>query len=150
MINIGVIGCGYLGPNLIRNLTKVKDCCVVAVADQRPERLEAVKHLKSDMKVTTIASELVDSDSIDAIVIATPISTHFDLARACLARGKHVLIEKPITQTFAQAEELIRLAEKKSKLLMDDHTLNYSGAVRKLRELIDSVALRQLYYCTSD
>ena len=149
MINIGVIGCGYWGPNLIRNLTKVKDCCVVAVADQRPERLEAVKHLKSDMKVTNIASELVDSDSIDAIVIATPISTHFDLARACLARGKHVLIEKPITQTVAQAEELIRLAEKKSKVLMVDHTFIYSGAVRKLREIIDSGDLGQIYYCDS-
>src|SRR2546426_8942692 len=149
MINIGVIGCGYWGPNLIRNLTKVKDCCVVAVADQRPERLEAVKHLKSDMKVTTIASELVDSDSIDAIVIATPISTHFDLGRACLARGKHVLIEKPITQTFAQAEELIQLAEKKSKVLMVDHTFIYSGAVRKLREIIDSGELGEIYYYDS-
>ena len=149
MINIGVIGCGYWGPNLIRNLIKVKDCCVVAVADQRPERLEAVKHLKSDMKATTIAGELVDSDSIDAIVIATPISTHFDLARACLARGKHVLIEKPITKTVAQAEELIRLAAKKSKVLMVDHTFIYSGAVRKLREIIDSGDLGQIYYCDS-
>ncbi|PYS07977.1 MAG: oxidoreductase [Acidobacteria bacterium] len=149
MINIGVIGCGYWGPNLIRNLNKVKDCCVVAVADQRADRLEAVKHLKSDMKVTTVASELVDSDSIDAIVIATPISTHFDLGRACLARGKHVLIEKPITQTFAQAEELIRLAEKKSKVLMVDHTFIYSGAVRKLREIIDSGELGQIYYYDS-
>jgi len=149
MINIGVIGCGYWGPNLIRNLIKVKDCCVVAVADQRPERLEAVKQLRSEMKATTIASELVDSDSIDAIVIATPISTHFDLARACLARGKHVLIEKPITESVAQAEELIRLAEKKSKVLMVDHTFIYSGAVRKLREIIDSGDLGQIYYCDS-
>src|SRR5213593_3542203 len=149
MINIGVIGCGYWGPNLIRNLTKVKDCCVVAVADQRPERLEAVKHLKSEMKATTVASELVDSDSIDAIVIATPISTHFDLARACLARGKHVLIEKPITRTVAQAEELIRLAEEKSKVLMVDHTFIYSGAVRKLRQIIDSGDLGEIYYCDS-
>src|SRR5437870_971979 len=146
MINIGVIGCGYWGPNLIRNLNKVKDCCVVAVADQRADRLEAVKHLKSDMKATTIAGELVDSDSIDAIVIATPISTHFDLARACLARGKHVLIEKPITKTVAQAEELIRLAEKKSKVLMVDHTFIYSGAVRKLRRTLIGGSRKMVVY----
>ena len=149
MINIGVIGCGYWGPNLIRNLTKVKDCRVVAIADQRPDRLEAVRYLNSDMKATTVASELMDSDSIDAIVIATPISTHFELARACLDRGKHVLIEKPITKTVAQAEELIRLAERKSKVLMVDHTFIYSGAVRKLREIIESGDLGEIYYCDS-
>ncbi len=149
MINIGVIGCGYWGPNLIRNLTKVKDCRVVAIADQRPDRLEAVRYLNSDMKATTVASELMESDSIDAIVIATPISTHFELARACLDRGKHVLIEKPITKTVAQAEELIRLAERKSKVLMVDHTFIYSGAVRKLREIIESGDLGEIYYCDS-
>ena len=149
MINIGVIGCGYWGPNLIRNLTKVKDCRVVAIADQRPDRLEAVRYLNSDMKATTVASELMESDSIDAIVIATPISTHFELARACLDRGKHVLIEKPITNTVAQAEELIRLAEQKSKVLMVDHTFIYSGAVRKLREIIESGDLGEIYYCDS-
>ncbi len=95
MVNIGIIGCGYWGPNLIRNLIKVKDCQVVAVADQNPERIEQVKYLNPGMKVTTVPEELVGSDSIDGIVIATPISTHFDLARACLrfrrARGDLLL-----------------------------------------------------------
>lgn len=149
MIRVGVIGCGYWGPNLIRNLTKAKDCRVVAVADSRPERLEAVRHLNSEMKTTTVARELVESDSIDAIVIATPISTHFDLGRACLTYGKHVLIEKPMATTGAEARELIRLAKEHAKVLMVDHTFIYSGAVRKLREIIDSGDLGDIYYYDS-
>ena len=149
MVNIGVIGCGYWGPNLIRNLIKVKDCQVVAIADQSPERIEQVKYLSPGMKGTTVAEELVESDSIDGIVIATPISTHFDLARACLECGKHVLIEKPITTTAAEAKELIRLAHQYEKVLMVDHTFIYSGAVRKLRDLIDSGELGEIYYYDS-
>src|SRR5207302_11519032 len=107
MTRIGVIGCGYWGPNLIRNLTKVTGCKLVAVADQRPERLEAVKHLNPGMSVTTAARELVESYSIDGIVIATTISTHFELAKACLTHGKHVLIEKPTTTIVADARNWI-------------------------------------------
>jgi predicted dehydrogenase len=149
MTKIGVIGCGYWGPNLIRNLTKVKGCQLVAVADQRPERLEAVKHLNPGMTVTTAARELIDSDSIDAVVIATPISTHFELAKACLTHGKHVLIEKPLTTNVADARELIRLAQLNGRVLMVDHTFIYSGAVRKLREIIDSGELGEIYYYDS-
>src|SRR3989454_4546834 len=149
MVNIGVIGCGYWGPNLIRNLIKVKDCQVVAIADQSPERIEQVKYLSPGMKGTTVAEELVESDSIDGIVIATPISTHFALARACLECGKHVLIETPITTTAAEAKELIRLAHQYEKVLMVDHTFIYSGAVRKLRDLIDSGELGEIYYYDS-
>src|SRR5207302_7965473 len=109
MTRIGVIGCGYWGPNLIRNLTKVTDCQVVAVADKRAERLEAVKHLNPGMSVTTAARELVDSDSIDGIVIATPISTHFEIAKACLTHGKHVLIENHMTTNVADARILINM-----------------------------------------
>jgi len=149
MTRIGVIGCGYWGPNLIRNLTKVTDCQVVAVADKRAERLEAVKHLNPGMSVTTAARELVDSDSIDGIVIATPISTHFEIAKACLTHGKHVLIEKPMTTNVADARELIQLAQENGRVLMVDHTFIYSGAVRKLREIIDSGALGEIYYYDS-
>src|SRR5439155_22140554 len=134
MVRMAVIGCGYWGPNLIRNITKVKDCRLVAIADQRPERLESVKHLNSEMKPTTVTSEVIESDSIDAVVIATPISTHFDLAKACLQHGKHVFIEKPITTTAAQCRELIRIAQQQRRVLMVDHTSIYSGAVRKHRE----------------
>jgi predicted dehydrogenase len=149
MVNIGVIGCGYWGPNLIRNITKVRECRLAAVADQRPERLEAVRHLNPGMTTTTDAESLLRSSSIDAIVIATPISTHFDLAKACIENGKHVLIEKPIAQTSLQARELIRLSDEFGKILMVDHTFIYSGAVRKLREIIDSGDLGEIYYYDS-
>jgi predicted dehydrogenase len=149
MVNVAVIGCGYWGPNLIRNLTKVKECRVVAVADQNAERLESVKHLNPGMETTTDASQLIESESIDGIVIATPISTHFNLAKSCLCNGKHVLIEKPITRTSAQAKELIRLAQENRRILMVDHTFIYSGAVRKLREIIDSGDLGEIYYYDS-
>src|SRR6266516_7335839 len=149
MVRMGVIGCGYWGPNLIRNLTKIKDCRLVAIADQRQDRLDSVKHLNSEMTTTNVNKELVESDSIDAVVIATPISTHFDLAKACLNNGKHVFIEKPITTTSAQARELIHLAQQQHKVLMVDHTFIYSGAVRKLRQIIDSGELGEIYYYDS-
>jgi len=149
MVRMAVIGCGYWGPNLIRNITKVKDCRLVAIADQKPERLESVKHLNSEMKPTTVTSEVIESDSIDAVVIATPISTHFELAKACLQHGKHVFIEKPITTTSAQCRELIRIAQQQRRVLMVDHTFIYSGAVRKLREIIDSGELGDIYYYDS-
>src|SRR2546427_1541205 len=110
MINIGVIGCGYWGPNVIRNMTKVAGCKVVAVADQKEERLEAVKWLNPEMKLVTSGWELVEADWIDGIVVATPISTHFELAKACLTHGKHVFIEKPMTTNVADARQLIQLA----------------------------------------
>src|SRR5438093_7912912 len=147
MINIGVIGCGYWGPNLIRNLFKVPGCQVVAVADKRTDRFEAVKHL--NLKFTASARELVESEYIDGIVIATPISTHFELAKACLNQGKHVLIEKPMTTTVADARELIHLAQEVGRVLMVDHTFIYSGAVRKLRDIIDSGELGEIYYYDS-
>jgi predicted dehydrogenase len=149
MVRVGLIGCGYWGPNLIRNFTKARKCTLVAVADQRPERLEAVRHLNPAMEATTSAQQLIESDSIDAIVIATPISTHFPLAKAALENNKHVYIEKPITRTSAEARELISLAEQCGKILMVDHTFIYSGAVRKLREIIDSGDLGDIYYFDS-
>src|SRR5262245_4186537 len=149
MIKVGVIGCGYWGPNLIRNFTKVQGCRVVAIADQRTDRLEAVRHLNGDMRPTTDARELIESSEVDAVVIATPISTHFDLAKACLENGKHVLIEKPLARTAAQARELIRLAQQHHKVLMVDHTFIYSGAVRKLREIVNSGELGDIYYYDS-
>src|SRR5436309_3124787 len=105
MVNVGVIGCGYWGPNLIRNMTKVKDCRLAMVADQRPDRLEAVRHLNPGMSLTTDANELIESNSVDAVVIATPISTHFPLAQTCLEHGKHVWLEKPLARTSVEARE---------------------------------------------
>lgn len=149
MINIGLIGCGYWGPNLIRNFTKLRDCRIEAVADQRADRLEAVLHLNPAMRPTTSAEEIIHSDSVDAVVIATPISTHFDLAKACLLNGKHVFIEKPLARTTEQARELIRIAQAGNRILMVDHTFIFSGAVRKLREVIDSGELGEIFYYDS-
>jgi predicted dehydrogenase len=149
MIYVGLIGCGYWGPNLIRNFMKAKGCDLVAVADQRPERLEAARCLNPAMKTTRSAQEVIESDLIDAVVIATPISTHFGLAKACLQNRKHVFIEKPITRTSAEARELISLARRQNRILMVDHTFIYSGAVRKLREIIDSGDLGDIYYYDS-
>src|SRR4051812_5758862 len=121
MVNVGLIGCGYWGPNLIRNFSKVRECRIEAVADQRPDRLEAVLHLNPAMKPTTSWQEIVESNAIHAVVIATPISTHFELAKACLMNGKHVFIEKPLTRTSAEAKELILLAQQYDRVLMVDH-----------------------------
>ncbi|HYR88195.1 MAG TPA: Gfo/Idh/MocA family oxidoreductase [Terriglobia bacterium] len=149
MVNVGLIGCGYWGPNLIRNFMKVRECRLEAVADQRADRREAVLRLNPAMRSFTSAEELIESDSIDAVVIATPISTHYDLAKASLLRGKHVFVEKPLTRTSEQAKELIALAKEYRKVLMVDHTFIYSGAVRKLREIIDSGDLGEIYYYDS-
>jgi predicted dehydrogenase len=149
MLRIGVIGCGYWGPNLIRNFLKVPGCHLEAVADLDPARLQAVQRLYPTLAVTTSADEILDSRKIDAVAIATPISTHYPLARAALRRRKHVLIEKPMTATSAQAEELVELAEKHRVVLMVDHTFVYSGAVGKIREVITSGELGQVYYYDS-
>jgi predicted dehydrogenase len=149
MVNIGLIGCGYWGPNLIRNFTKIRECRIEAIADQRPERLEAVLHLNPAMRPTTSAQEVLDSESIDAVVIATPISTHFELAKSCLLRGKHVFIEKPLTRTSEEAKKLIALAEQNRRLLMVDHTFIYSGAVQKVRDIINSGELGEIFYYDS-
>ena len=97
MIRVGVIGYGYWGPNLLRNLVNTPNCCVVAVADQNPAKLETVKRLYPFLEATTSPSQLLENAEIDAVVIATPISTHYELAKEALLRGKHVLIEKPMT-----------------------------------------------------
>jgi predicted dehydrogenase len=149
MINVGIIGCGYWGPNLVRNFSNLEGCKLVAAGDQNPKRLEAVKHFCSDMETTTSAQEILQDPEIDAVVIATPISTHFDLAREALANRKHVFIEKPMTASVAQAQELVRLSDLYQKVLMVDHTFIYTGAVQKLKLLIDSGELGDIYYYDS-
>jgi predicted dehydrogenase len=146
MVRVGVIGCGYWGPNLIRNFFKEPACQVTMVADVVPERLAPVGRLYPGVQTTTEPEAVLASDAVDAVAIATPISTHHALAREALARGKHVLIEKPITATAAEAEDLLALAAARERILMVDHTFIYTGAVRKIRELIRSGALGDVYY----
>jgi len=149
MIRIGVIGYGYWGPNIVRNLRGVERCQVAAVCDQSPAALERVNQAYPDLPVTTKPSELVTSPQLDAIAIVTPVCTHFELAKAALENGKHVFIEKPFTSTTQEAEELIELADRKNLRIMVDHTFLFTGAVRKIRELIDEGVLGDLYYYDS-
>lgn len=137
-INLGVIGYGYWGPNIVRNFFNTTDCTVKAVADGRPERLAVLAKVFPSIKGVSTADDIIFDKDIDAIVVATPVFTHFGLAKKALENGKHVLIEKPMTSTVAQAEELIELAAQKGLTLMADHTFLYTGAVQKMKELIDT------------
>jgi predicted dehydrogenase len=149
-INIGVIGYGYWGPNIVRNFFATPDCTVKMVADGRPERLSLLaKSFPSILGVKT-AEEIIGSSDIDAIVIATPVYTHFALAKQVLEQGKHVLIEKPMTSSVKEADELINLANQKSLTLMADHTFLYTGAVQKMMEIIKTEVIgKPLYFDSS-
>lgn len=149
MVNVAIIGYGYWGPNLVRNFNSLSDAKVKKVVDLTPQRLTAVKSLYPNIEVSSSVEELWNDNSIDAVVIATPVFTHFELAKSALIAGKHVLIEKPMTDTVAHALELIELAEKHNKLLMVDHTFLYTGAVQKMKSLIESGSLGKLKYFDS-
>jgi len=149
LIRIGVIGYGYWGPNIVRNLRGLDGCQVSAVCDQSPAALKRVQQTHPDLAVTTKSSELFASPEIDAIAVVTPVGAHFELAKAALEHGKHVFIEKPFTATTAEAEELIELAARRNLKIMVDHTFLFTGAVRKIRELIDDGVLGSLYYYDS-
>ncbi|PRY06779.1 putative dehydrogenase [Pontibacter ummariensis] len=149
MVNVGIIGYGYWGPNLVRNFYAAKDCCVRTVADARPERLQQLEKVFPSIEGVRDANDVIYNKNIDAVVIATPVSTHFTLARMALAEGKHVLLEKPMTSSVVEAEILINLAEQKGVLLMVDHTFLYTGAVQKMRQLVDSQELGNIKYLDS-
>ncbi|MGZ3884781.1 MAG: Gfo/Idh/MocA family protein, partial [Bacteroidia bacterium] len=148
-MNVGIIGYGYWGPNLVRNFSLVNNCKVKMVSDFRAERLAIVSRTYPAVAVTTNPDDILLSKEIDAVVIATPVFTHFALAKKALENGKHVLLEKPMTSTTKEAEELIHLAEQKKLLLMVDHTFLYTGAVRKMRQLMDEGTLGNARYFDS-
>ena len=149
MIKVGVIGYGYWGPNLVRNFAEIPGAQVAWVSDLRGERLAAVKARYQTTSVTTDYRAVVDDPSVDAIVIATPVSTHFELGMAALQAGKHVLIEKPIAATSEQAIRLMEEAARRRLVLMVDHTFVFTPAVQKIRELTQSGELGELYYYDS-
>jgi len=149
MINVGIIGYGYWGPNLVRNFFGAKNCTVKAVADARPARLEHLSKNFPSIKPFANADELISDPEIDAVIIATPVFTHFPLAEKALLQGKHVLIEKPMTSSVEEAEILIELGAKKKLLVMVDHTFLYTGAVEKIKEMIDHNKLGNLKYLDS-
>ena len=148
-MKLGLIGYGYWGPNLLRNFSESSDVEVAWCADQRQARLQLVKRRYPGVKLTENAQEILNDASVDAVAIATPVSTHHALAKEALLRGKHVWVEKPLTSSVAQGEELLELAEKKGLVLMVDHTFVYTGAVRKMKEVLESGEVGDLYYFDS-
>ena len=148
-VGVAVVGYGYWGPNLIRNFFDTPDCHVAAVCDLSPQRLATVGRRHPSVATTTDFDELLADPMVDAVAIATPVHTHAALARRALLAGKHVLIEKPITTSSAEAAELIALAAERGLVLMVDHTFVYTGAVRRIKQLIDTGELGQLYYYDS-
>ena len=131
-----MIGYGYWGPNLVRNCFEAAGAQVACVSDLRADRLERVSSRYPTIKTTQDFRELIDDPSIDAVAIATPVSTHYDLALRALQAGKHVLVEKPLASNTDQVQRLIDLAQKRNRVLMVDHTFVYTGAVKKIRDLI--------------
>lgn len=148
-MNIGVIGYGYWGPNLVRNFSEVPDAQVVAVSDLDEQRLGLVKARYPAIAITTDHETLLSNRDIDAIVIATPVASHYAIALQALSLKKHVFIEKPLTQTAAQGERLIEEADKHNLTLHVDHTFVYTGAVRKIRALVGDGEVGELYYYDS-
>lgn len=149
MINIGLIGYGYWGPNLARNFNNNPDMELAAICDFSADRLKVAGSLYPQAKLAKATEDLYNDTNIDAIAIATPVSTHFDLAHKALSADKHVWLEKPMTEKVEHAETLIDLASKKNKVLLVDHTFIYTGAVRKIKEIIDNGELGDLAYYDS-
>jgi predicted dehydrogenase len=143
-LRFGLIGLGYWGPKLARNLESLSQASLQIVADLNPLALKKAKDERPWI-TTTACIEDVFASNVDAVVIATPVSTHFELARMALLSGKHVLVEKPLTASVAEAEELIALAERKHLILMVGHTFQYSPAIRELRQLIQDGELGDIY-----
>jgi predicted dehydrogenase len=149
MINAGLIGYGYWGPNLLRNLARSGRFDLKAVAEREPARRAAARQAAPAIVCHEDALELIERADIDALLIATPVATHFPLAREAIERGKHVLVEKPLCRSSAECEELIGLAASRKLTLMVDHTFLFTGAVQKLRELALGGALGKISYYDS-
>jgi predicted dehydrogenase len=146
MIKVGVIGYGYWGPNLVRNFMAAPGSAVARVSDLRKERLSSLGKIYPGLKTCSDSTDLINDPDVDAVVIATPVSTHFELAMSALKAGKHVLVEKPLAARSAQARKLVDEAAARNLILLVDHTFVYTDAVRKIRELIGSGKLGEIYY----
>ena len=149
MVNIAQIGVGYWGPNLLRNLVANKKCKVSTVVDQSHDRREYVRGLYPTIKVTDDFEDIIRDPEIEAVVIATPVATHFDLAMRALAAGKHILVEKPIARSVAEVDKIGTLAADMSRIAMVGHTFIFNSAVRYVKKLIDSEELGDIRYIYS-
>jgi len=149
MIGIAVVGYGYWGPNIVRNFQEIEGAQVLVCCDLDEQRLARVKQKYPSIRVTTDYEEILNDPKVAAVAVVTPVATHYEFARAALERGKHVLVEKPMAASVAEAEKLIELAAKHSLILMVNHTFIYTGAVRKMKEIIEKGDLGDLYYFDS-
>jgi predicted dehydrogenase len=145
-INVGVIGCGYWGPNLLRNFAENESAELRWLCDLNTQRVATMGRRYPSARQTNDYKEVLEDPSVDAVVIATPVWTHFAFAKQALEAGKHVLVEKPLTSSVAEAEQLVELADRKGLTLMVDHTFIYTGAVRKIKEMVSSGELGDLLY----
>jgi predicted dehydrogenase len=149
MVNVGVVGCGYWGPNLVRNFSALGDCRVARICDADPERLEAVSSLYPAIEKTTNYDDLINDQDIDAVVIATPVRFHFEMALKSLLAGKHTLVEKPMVRSVREGRVLIEAASRYNLTLMTGHTFVYSPAVSKMKEIIESGELGDIQYLSA-
>jgi len=149
MYNIAVAGCGYWGPNLIRNLNSLSDCVLKSVCDINSDRLIHMKSLYPSVETTFNFDDLIKDRDIDAIVVATPVKSHYEMAKKALLAGKHTFIEKPMARSSKQCEELIALAEKRNLVLMVGHTFIYSSPIKKIKEVVSSGELGELQYISA-
>ncbi len=148
-LRIAVVGYGYWGPNIVRNFSVTNGAKVVAVCDANPAVLSQIKKEHPQVEVFKDYRNVTRSKNIDAVAVVVPVSMHFEIAKAALLNGKHVFVEKPFTSSVVQAEELIALAERRKLKIMVDHTFLFTGAVRKIKELMDANVLGKLYYFDS-
>jgi len=149
MLNIGVVGCGYWGPNLIRNFNSFSECKIKKVCDTDKSRLEHIKSLYPNVEITAKFEDIIDDSRIDAVAIATPVGFHFEMAKKSLEAGKHTFVEKPMASSVKQCRELIDITKQNKLILMVGHTFIYSTAVQKIKEIVDSGGLGELYYISA-
>lgn len=149
MVRLAIVGCGYWGPNLLRNLWGLPECEVRVACDSKPERLEHMARLYAGIRTTTEVSDVIGDPEIDAVVVATPVHSHFDLAKELIEAGKHTFVEKPLAASAWEAAELVRLSEERHVVLMVGHTFVYSPPVRRMKELIDSGNIGEVLYISS-
>jgi predicted dehydrogenase len=148
-ITIGIVGCGYWGPNLTRNFMSIPNCRVKAISDVQIERLTYIQSLYCDLEITTNYTDLINTPEIDALVIATPVRFHFEMGYQALKAGKHIFIEKPMATSVREAEKLIETAHERNLTLMVGHTFIYSAAVRKIKEIVKSGELGEIQYISA-
>ena len=149
-VNVGVIGCGYWGPNLIRNFSQIEATNMYSICDLDEGKMAYIKKTYPNTRTTTNYEYMLKDHQVDAVVVATPVALHFKIAKEALLNDKHVLVEKPITASVKEAEELIKIAKEKGRVLMVDHTFEYSQAVIKMKEIINSGEIGQIYYVRAE